>query len=106
MSQHPESTHWTDVERFYDFVHTIHRYRSEKKWLDYNYFRDRILALKPKFDEDRLQYLHEELAKLLRFKKRSAIPTHGLDPYDKRGYVERGVEDGEIYEREISKGDY
>lgn len=48
INNYPETFHVLSEKNFYQFAHCVFSYRSIK-WLDKNYFKTRILELKPHF---------------------------------------------------------
>lgn len=90
MSGSPDSTHWADKGRFYAFVRTICRYNA-KKWENSEYVRQRIVARKPHFDRNYLEYLLRLLDDIIQYSKACPI-AGGLQSWD------LDVEDGHFLE--------
>ena len=104
INSYPDSGHWTDEERFFEFVKTACIYRA-RKWKDSNYLRQRILDKKPHFDRESLDY-HLDLYKILiKFYETEGCPiTRRSSREVKKGYyIEVRVKNGEICERELCK---
>ena len=105
MSSFPDSFHPLDMQRFYTFVKTVGRYRS-KKWREYEYFKQQVVARKPHFAETNIDYFHDLMLKCLDFYKVPYIDStaHGDD--HGYGYRQIGVKDGRIYELSITKDEW
>lgn len=105
LDNHPESFHPLDMDRFYCFVKSVRRYNS-KKWVNYGYFKKKIISHSPKFDEENIELFHDKLVQLLAFSKVPPInPIEGLLDRTRKGYFQRGVIKGKIYEVELSKNE-
>ena len=60
LSNHPQSIHPLDMQRFYTFVKNAISYHS-KRWFDRNYFESQIKLHIPIFDENKIDYFYERL---------------------------------------------
>ena len=60
LSNHPESFHPLDMQRFYTFVKNVISYHS-KRWFNKKYFVSQIKLHVPTFDEDNIDYFYERL---------------------------------------------
>lgn len=60
LSNHPQSFHPLDMQRFYTFVKNAISYHS-KQWFDRNYFESQIKLHIPMFDENKIDYFYERL---------------------------------------------
>jgi len=105
MSNHPDSRHWADKERFYSFVKTVCRYNA-KKWKDARYFKKRVLQRARNFDPEYLDYLQDLFMQLIDFHKippfRCIGITEGPSTAEGNCYIERQVKDGQIIERIVA----
>jgi hypothetical protein len=105
ISQYPESFHPLDMERFYIFAKNVARYRAAK-WLNYSYFKEKILLANNNFNSKNIEVFHEKLLELVEFHK-AGIDEYMNGHFDKReGYFQKGVKNGKIYEIAISKKEY
>jgi hypothetical protein len=106
MNASPNSHHPLDEERFYQFVKTLAVYRN-KKWIDYAYFRQRVLAHSTYFDEEKIDEYWEKLQELLAYHKVAAVPTVGHDSSTgDYGYYQDGANNGKMYRVKISQAEY
>ena len=69
MTNHPESFHELDERRFYQFANCVFSYNA-KSWLNSEYFRKRILEIKPYFKK---KYIDEFYNRLLILKKYNEV---------------------------------
>jgi hypothetical protein len=87
LSQHPESTHWADMGRFYVFVNTAIGHNASI-WLDPVHLEERVLAARPHFNRGRLNELlivteHiRDARKTQRFPAVTIAPDSPDDPRD------------------------
>ena len=103
LDNFPESFHPLDMDRFYCFVRSVKRYNSSK-WLEYEYFKKKILSHSPKFDEENVELFHSKLIELIDFSKVPPMPLVDiLFNKERKGYFQRGVIGGKIYEVEIGR---
>jgi hypothetical protein len=105
MSNHPDSTHWADKERFYTFVKTICRYRA-RKWKDAMYLKKRVLRIQPNFDLEHLDCLQDLFMQLLDYHNAPPLKTihiaKGLSSATSNFHIEVSVKDGQIIERQVT----
>ncbi len=69
MTNHPESFHELDERRFYQFANCVFSYNA-KSLLNSEYFRKRILEIKPYFQK---KYIDEFYNRLLILKKYNEV---------------------------------
>lgn len=99
---YPESTHPKDKERFIQFVKNVCRYKASK-WKDTDFLKEQILKHKPKFNESRLQDLVIAFEYMIEFYNTDPTQVWVIENAEvKNGYyIERGVENGKFYERQL-----
>lgn len=102
MDNYPESAHWADRGRFVEFTKNVCVYNA-KKWKDVVFLKQRILEIKPNFEEDCLSDLISAFEFMVDFYK---TPARRLCIEDhiaiKKGYyIERGFKNGKYYENEL-----
>jgi len=103
ISQHPESGHPLDHQRFLRFAKTVCVYGA-KRWLDYKYFKARVITNKPYIRIDLLERLHERLLDFQEF-----YEAHHYPSYEGTGeavYFQEGVIDNKRYSVKISEFEY
>lgn len=104
MKNHPESTHWADKDRFLKFTKNVCTYNA-KRWKDPEFLKQRILKMKPNFDNNRLVNLTIAFEYMVEFHKTSALPRVWqieADVEAKNGYyIERGFKNGNFYDKEL-----
>ncbi len=103
MNSHPDSAHWADRNRFFQFVKTVARF-SARKWKNREYVKSRILAIKPTFDPEFLERHLDLFSVLLDFQQvqplTSQLSISGRD-VKKGHYIEVRVKNGAIQEVEV-----
>jgi len=105
MDSFPESFHPLDMQRFYGFVKTVARYRS-KKWRDYDHFKQQILARKPHFAEENIDYFYELMHTCLEFHKTPYIDSSSHSDDGEFRHKQVGVKNGEIYKTSITRAEF
>jgi hypothetical protein len=110
MNNYPESCHWADDERFYCFVKNVCRYHRAKKWEDSDFLKKKIIERIPNFDFNKLKNIIELYRCLLDFYKARHLPGSWFSDPDVEApdgyYIERGVKNGKLYEKEKLKEEY
>ena len=101
MTNYPESFHELDERRFYRFAHCIFSYNA-KKWLDEEYFRKKILELKPHFKMNNIDEFYNRLLILKKYNESLKLNCITMIS-DGDGYIQRQVIDNEIREVTITK---
>jgi hypothetical protein len=102
MNNYPDSTHWADRERFFQFVKAVARYRA-KKWKNQEYLKEKILTILPSFAPELLKNRLELFNVLLDFQAtRSSLENVFCDKEVKDDhYIEIRVKDGVMSENEV-----
>lgn len=96
ISNHPESFHPLDMERFYNLVKTVKRYSRKPKggqWL-----RDKIKQSKKTMEKEDLNYYCDLFETLLEYDNAYPLPLYSLTKDDK--YRTRSCVKGKIIEKE------
>lgn|GEM_PF-1861016 len=104
IKNHPESFHSLDERRFYQFAHCVFSYNS-KKWLNKEYFKKRILELKPHFQMNNIDEFYNRLLILKNYNESWKL-GYVTTILDEEGYIQRQVIDNEIREVSITKDEY
>lgn len=60
LSNHPESFHYLDMQRFYTFAKNVNS-RNAKRWFNKTYFSSQIRLHVPTFEEKNISYFYELL---------------------------------------------
>lgn len=60
LSNHPESFHSLDMQRFYTFAKNVNSHHA-KRWFDKRYFKSQIRLHIPKFEDVNIDYFYEQL---------------------------------------------
>ncbi len=102
MNNFPDSPHWNDKERFFQFVKTVCRYNA-KKWKNIDFLKTRILEHSPHFDPEMLNLRLNLFTELVEFY--NVRPMTGsfeiTDKTVKEGhYIEVECRNGKRIERE------
>lgn len=105
MDQFPESFHFLDMERFYSFAKSVAIYRG-KRWLDYSYFKGRILQHTSHFSEENIETFSDKLHELVNYHRTPPVPVVGGVKDERYGVYQRGAINGIRYEVPISKEEY
>jgi len=109
MSHYPETNHPTDDGNFYFFVKNVCLYNA-KQWQDTNFFKNKIIKIIPNFNSNKLKTIISLYKCLLDFYKARHLPgSWFLDPDVEAQdgyYIERGVKNGKLYEKEKLKEEY
>lgn len=104
MSNNPESFHELDEKRFYQFARCIFSY-SATKWLEKEYFKERILKLTPSFKINNIDIFYSRLVILQEYHE--AWKINSIAQYiEGNGYTQRQVIDNEIVEVPITEEEY
>ena len=104
ITNHPESFHELDERRFYQFTHCVFSYNA-KSWLNKEYFRKRILELKPNFQINNIDEFYNRLLILKKYNeswKLDCITTI----LDDDGYIQRHIINNAIREVIITEDEY
>jgi hypothetical protein len=98
MNNFPDSAHWADKERFFQFVKTVCRYPKAKEWKNIVFLKTKILDRCPHFDPAVLENRLKSFSELVEF--------FGVSPIS-GGYeivTDRIVKDGHYIEVECRNG--
>ena len=96
ISNHPESFHPLDMQRFYVLVKTVKRYSRKPKsgqWL-----RDKIKQSKKTMREENISYFCDLFEALLEYDSVSPLPLYSLTKDDK--HITRSCVKGKTIDRE------
>ena len=97
LSNHPESFHQLDMQRFYTFVRNVMSYHS-KRWFDKNYFQSQIKLHIPAFNDENINYFYERLLICRDYYESFKTPWIDIRGY---GWVERRVINHKIQDTPI-----
>lgn len=102
INNYPDSGHWADKGRFFEFVKTVCRYNATKRKKP-EHLKKKILEAKPHFDPEFLDRLLDLYSNLIEFYKTSACQTTRLirRTIKKGHYIEVLVKKGNIHEIEL-----
>lgn len=97
LSNHPQSFHSLDMQRFYTFVKNAISYHS-KRWFDRNYFESQIKLHVPTFSEENIEYFYERLLICKNFHESYLTPLidNNGDVWSERKVVKHKIVDTTI----------
>lgn len=104
INNYPESFHELDERRFYKFARCLFSYNA-KKWLNKEYFRKRILELKPNFEIINIDNFYNRLL-ILKDCNESCKLDCITTILDGDRYIQRQVINNEIREVIITEDEY
>ena len=104
LNNNPESFHELDERIFYQFAHCVFSYRT-KKWLNKEYFKKRILELKPHFQMSNIDEFYNRLLILKKYNESWRLDSI-TTCLEGDGFVQRQVINNEIKEVIITKEEY